>query len=181
MEKITRFADIPQFTREGSYTVDYPINYLYKWIKEEQEEMGLCLNPDFQRGHVWTEKQQIAYMEFFLRGGKSGRDVYFNCPSWHNKVLDGAYNEYVCVDGLQRITAIMRFVGNEIRVFGSLYKEFEDSVMNVFGRTIRVNVNDLKTKREVLQWYIDLNAGGTPHSEKEIKRIHDMLKVEEGE
>ena len=29
-----------------------------------REEMGLELNPDFQRGHVWTEQQQIAFLEY---------------------------------------------------------------------------------------------------------------------
>lgn len=69
MEKITRFKDIPQFTRSGSYQVDMPINRVPNWIEAEQKEMNLQLNPNFQRGHVWTEEQQIAWIEFFLRGG----------------------------------------------------------------------------------------------------------------
>lgn len=35
--------------------------------------------------------------------------------------------------------------------------------------TIKVNVNDLKTEKEVLQWYVDMNAGGTPHTKEEIE------------
>lgn len=176
-KKITKFADIPRFTREGSYAVDYPIDSLVKWITDEEKEAGLQLDPDFQRGHVWTEEQQIAYMEFFLRGGKTGRTLYFNCPSWHGSVPAGEYDEYVCVDGLQRITAIMRFMQDEIRVFGSLYSEYTDSPRMVQD-TIRVNINDLKTRKEVLQWYIDMNTGGTPHAEAEIKKVSDMLKAE---
>lgn len=176
MDRITRFADIPRFTREGSYAVDYPIDSLVKWIEDEQAEVGLQLNPDFQRGHVWTEDQQIAYMEFFLRGGKTGRTIYFNCPSWHRSVPKGDYDEYVCVDGLQRVTAIMRFIHNEIRVFGSLYSEYTDSPRIVHD-TIRVNINDLKSKREVLQWYIDMNSGGTPHTNDEIERVKRIMEL----
>ena len=40
--------------------------------------MGLQLNPEFQRGHVWTEEQQIAWVEYYLRGGKSGNTIYLN-------------------------------------------------------------------------------------------------------
>jgi hypothetical protein len=29
--------------------------------------MGLQLNPEFQRGNVWTEEQQIKYIEYRLR------------------------------------------------------------------------------------------------------------------
>ena len=37
------------------------------------------------------------------------------------------------------------------------------------------HVNDLKTKKEVLQWYIEMNTGGTPHSQEEILRVKNML------
>lgn len=172
--KITKFADIQRFTKDGSYAVDYPFHSLIKWIEREQEEMGLQLNPDFQRGHVWSEAQQVAYVEFLLRGGKTGRTLYFNCPSWHHPVPEGGYNEYVCVDGLQRITAITRFVHNKIPAFGSLYCEYQDSP-RIAEDTLRVNINDLKTRDEVLQWYIDINAGGTPHTKEEIERVRAML------
>lgn len=38
-----------------------------------------------------------------------------------------------------------------------------------------INVNDLKTEREVLQWYVDMNAGGTPHTKEEIQKVKDMI------
>lgn len=174
--KCTRFADIPKFISQGNYAVDYPIDYLIKWLNEEEQEMGLQLCPDFQRGHVWTEPQQIAFVEFLLRGGKSDRDLYFNCPSWHRQVPEGAYNDYVCVDGLQRITAIRRFINNEIRAFGSYRSEYTDNP-RILQDTLRVHVNDLKTKREVLQWYLEMNAGGTPHTDEEINRVRKMMEA----
>lgn len=72
--KITKFSDIPIFTRDGSYQVDVDIRHIPGWIKDMEDEMGLELNPGFQRGHVWTRDQQIAWLEFFLRGGKTGNN-----------------------------------------------------------------------------------------------------------
>ena len=40
-----------------------------------------------------------------------------------------------------------------------------------------LNVNDLKSEKEVLQWYVDMNAGGTPHSSEEIDRVIKMIQV----
>ena len=173
MAKITRYKDIPQFTRDGAWQSDFPLDYLIQHINDEIQDNGLQLNPYFQRGHVWTEEQQIAWLEFFLRGGRTSRVLYFNNPSWHRSVPEGAYNDYVCVDGLQRLTAIQRFVNNEIKVFGSYYNEFTDKPR--FSQTIKVNVNDLKTEKEVLQWYVDMNAGGTPHSKEEIARVQKII------
>ena len=41
--------------------------------------------------------------------------------------------------------------------------------------TLMIHVNNLKTKREVLQWYIDMNAGGTPHTTEEIERVKKLI------
>lgn len=174
MNKFTRFKDIQQFTRDGSYCIDVEPKYLMghvcgDWV----EEYGLQLDPDFQRGHVWTEEQQISYVEYFLRGGVSGRDLYFNHPGW----MGGFKGEFVLVDGKQRIEAMRRFIHNEIRVFGSLYREYTDKI-RMIGHTFKVHVNDLKTRKEVLTWYIEMNSGGTVHTTDEIEKVRHLIELE---
>ena len=177
MDKITEYQKIPSFTGDGSYAVDMTPEFLLSWIAEMEAEMGLDLCPDFQRGHVWTEEQQGAYVEHILRNGKTGRDIYFNCPYWSDfRPKKGRYNDFVCVDGLQRITAWKAFYGDRLRVFGSLRSEFTDRYP--FMNTMRVHVNDLKTKREVLQWYLEMNAGGTPHTKEELERVKALWEAE---
>ncbi|MDY8021194.1 DUF262 domain-containing protein [Paenibacillus polymyxa] len=167
-----RFRDIPQFTRVGSWECDYDLERFVKAIEEFENE-GLQMNPDFQRGHVWDEAQQVAYIEYLLKGGKTARVIYLNCVGWQN----GVYGEdFVCVDGLQRATAIKRFIHNEIKVFGAYFKEYEDSPRMTQG--VKININDLSTRKEVLQWYIDFNTGGTVHTSEEIERVRRLLDVE---
>lgn len=168
-----RFKDIPQFIREGTYQVNMPLEYFAKWIKSEQEEMDLQLNPDFQRGHVWTEEQQIAYIEYLLRGGRSGKILYFNCPGYQS---GGKLGDFVCVDGLQRTTAILRFLNNEIPAFGYYLDQYEDKLPSMCD--VLININELETREEVLKWYIQINDGGTPHTKEEIDRVKQLLKAE---
>ena len=47
--------------------------------------------------------------------------------------------------------------------------------MSLTRNCIKVNINNLKTKKEVLQWYVDMNAGGTPHTNDEIERVRKMI------
>lgn len=122
---------------------------------------------------MWTEEQQIAFLEYLFRGGRSGTTIYLNKPDWQHAVDDNDYNDYVCVDGLQRITAAFRFVNNEIPIFNTYFKDFEDKPRMLHN--FRVNVNDLKSEKEVLQWYIDMNSGGTPHSAEEIERVRNLM------
>jgi len=170
-----KFKDIPQFTSEGNYQVNQPLRTIDRFIKEEIEDLNLQLNPDFQRGHVWNENQQIAFIEYLLRGGKAGRDIYFNNPN-QRRTRNNNYTDYVCVDGLQRLTASLRFLNNEIKAFETYYKDFEDRLS--VDINLIIHVNDLQTKAEVLKWYIEMNEGGTPHTEDEIERIKKMLEEE---
>lgn len=131
-----KFRDIPKLTSVRGYNINVFLHQL-KRIIDEYLESGLEMNPDFQRGHVWTETQQIRYVEYFLRGGISARTIYFNSPNFLMGELP-----FVLVDGLQRITALLRFLNNEIKAFGLYYREFE-------GRTdlnLVFIVNDLKNK-----------------------------------
>jgi len=170
-----RFSEIKSFTSKGHYEIDVPLKDTKETIEYYVEHYGLQLNPDFQRGHVWTETQQCRYVEYLLKNGTGSRVMFFNSPNWssHRPICS---KPFVCVDGLQRITAIIRFLSNEFKVFGYYYNEFEDDIdlMNC----IRFNINNLQTRREALQWYLDLNSGGTVHCDAELERVRSLLAGE---
>ena len=167
-----KFRDIPQFTAWGNYQVDVGVRFLMSTLEDYIKDYKLDMNPDFQREHVWTEAQQVRFLEFFFRGGKTGRNILFNCAGFNH----GRLGQMVLVDGKQRLEAFRRFFKNEIEVFNYKYSEYEDKPDNML--TMRFFVNDLATREEVLQWYIDLNAGGTVHTEAEIERVRKILVLE---
>ena len=169
-----KFKDLPKFTRVGHYNVNVNWKYFTDAIERYVKEYKLEMNPDFQRGNVWTEKQQIAFAEYMLKGGTQARTIYFNHPGWMTSFEGPMY----LVDGLQRVTAALKFLRNEIKVFGEYYyKDFEDNISNDIDFII--NINNLRTRKEVLQWYIDFNTGGTVHTDEEIERVRELLKLEE--
>lgn len=174
-----KFSEIPQFlTNRANYHIDVGFKYFSKTVQGYIDEFDLILNPEFQRGHVWTEEQQEKYIEYVLKGGTSGKEIYFNKPSLHCKAKTD-YDDFVCVDGLQRITAIRKFQANELKAFGLYYNEFGGEPREIATR-LSIHINDLQYEKDVLQWYIEMNEGGTPHTKEEIQRVKDMLvKLEE--
>ena len=170
-----KFADIKPYTQKGSYEITVAIKRIESFLEELAEDYGLNLTPNFQRQRVWTEEQQIRYMEFLLRGGETARVIYFNSPAFGKDSEKGDLDETVlCVDGLQRLTAIRAFLNNEIKVFGHYYKEFEDNLSIDYA--VKININGLKNEREVIQWYLDFNSGGTVHSEEELNHVRALLE-----
>ncbi len=169
-----RFRDIPKFTEWGHYAVDVSWGYLKDYVAGHEKSHGFDRDPDFQRGHVWTRLQQIAFVEFTLKGGKSGRNILTNCPGWNR----GKSGPMVLVDGKQRLTAVMAFLDDEIPAFGHLYSQYTDK-LDLIDHSFRWHVNDLKTRAEVLTWYLELNAGGTPHTDEELTRVRGLLAAEQ--
>lgn len=169
------FLSIQQFTSPGHYQVSVSLKYLRDTLFRYATEHDLEMIPDFQRGHVWTKKQKIAFVEFVLRGGRVP-EILFNHPSW---MTFNAGDHMVLVDGLQRLTALMAFLDNSLPAFGHLISEYTDpQFLNGIDITFRVNA--LKTRAEVLQWYLELNSGGTPHTEAELDKVRELIKQERG-
>ena len=178
-----KFSEIKQFTSVGNYEVNIPLRYLEKNIKEYEEGYALDLNPDFQRGHVWTREQQTAWLEYFFSGGVTGNVLYFNCPEFivgRSKEQRAKRNisGMTIVDGLQRLTALRAFLRNEVAIFGHYLDEFEDRDKYLTHKSVRFNVNCLQTREELLTWYIEMNSGGTPHTQEEIERVRNLLNEE---
>lgn len=166
-----KFQNIPQFT-VARYSVDVPWGFLLDWEKSHKGS-GLNLDPDFQRAHVWTPEKQIAYVEYILKGGVSGRDIYFNHPGWF-RGFDGSMD---IVDGKQRWQAAKLFLSDGIPAFGYYFSQYEDNFP--WEASFKVHVNDLKTRAEVLRWYLDLNEGGVTHTSEELDKVRALLAKEE--
>jgi hypothetical protein len=168
--KEPKFNLIPQFTRPANYQVDIFWSYVEDWVNKQ--DFVVDIDPDFQRGHVWTEEQQVRYVEFILRGGASSRDIYWNCSSW----MTDFDTPLELVDGKQRIQAVRKFMKSKIKAFGYYFKDFTDRLP--LSASFRFHVNNLKTRADVLQWYLDLNDGGVVHTSDELNKVRKLLKAE---
>jgi len=166
-----KFKDIKSFITCTHYECDVSWDYLLRWLEMINEHNHIKLNPDFQREHVWTEEQRERYVEYILRDGISSRDIYWNCVDQYKK-----NNPIILVDGKQRLETATRFVNNQTKAFGHYFGEYEDKLGILV--TFRMRINNLKTRAELLQWYIDLNAGGVVHTDEEIERVRKLLEQE---
>ena len=45
---------------------------------------------------------------------------------------------------------------------------------------MRLNINGLKSKKDVLKWYLQINDGGIPHTKEEIERVKKLYEKELG-
>ena len=172
--KIIRARDYDNLlVPNGHYKINMPLNFIKKHLEEEIKDMGLNLDPNFQRAHVWDLVKRVKYVEFLLKGGKSN-PIYFNHEGW----MKSYRGEYVIVDGKQRLTAILMFLNNEFPVFkemdsdgiGYYAKEFD-----IIPNDVEFIINDLPSRELVLKWYLQMNEGNVAHTEEELDKVRQML------
>lgn len=166
-----RFRDLPKFPR-ATYEISVEWPDLERHIGRD-DGLPFIMVPDYQRGHVWSEAQQIAYVEYGLMGGENSMVITTNCPGW----MADFRGPYELVDGLQRVTAVLRWQRNEIPAFGHYRREYVDRPRMTQG-CFRWRVCDLPTRADVLNLYLLLNAGGVVHSPEEIARVRGLLEKE---
>jgi len=162
-----RWELIPQLPA-SHYEVDVIWHYLERelaWLGS-----GLNLDPDYQRAHVWTEAQQVAYVEYVLMGGEVSKSITWNAVEWP---AVGAPVELV--DGKQRLEAARKFIRGDLEVFGMRYRK-GDSLSIKSGFKFRICSLE---RADVLRLYLNINAGGTPHTAEEIERVRGMLATEQ--
>lgn len=169
---------IKPYVRHGNWECDYDLHRVLPFLVDQAKYYPADYDPPFQRGHVWTTAQQEAWITHFFRAGESGRRIFFNMPGWQG---DGS-GVLLLIDGKQRLEAIRAFMNNEIKAFGKTYAELTPNKAAhryLMSRNhIRINVNTLKTRAEVLTWYLQMNDGGTPHTFSELRKVKDMLRKE---
>ena len=167
------WRDIPKYIADGTYRTDVPLDSVDGKIRSYEERYGLDINPDFQRGHVWDERRQIAFVEHLLKGGQGSHEIRFNCPGWRTTYV----GPMVLVDGLQRVTSVRRFFSDEITAFGHRYSEFE-GIYPWSAWSLSFRINDLPTRYDVLRWYLEINTGGVVHTEEQINKVRMLLEKE---
>jgi hypothetical protein len=137
------------------------------------------LNPEYQRGHVWTLEQQTKFMESLIRGliGRESLLIRFNHPNWSSDQKTDLPDELQCVDGLQRLSAVKAYFDGQLHPFGLTLEQIESSAYKQrHNLHFQFHVYEIASYVELIGFYLSLNTGGTVHSESEIQRVKDLLK-----
>ena len=97
-------------------------------------------------------------------------DILINLLEGENKRLREQKNSVTDSDTISRqaaIETVMECYDND-----ELFEVYEDKLRD----TIKFNINNLAYKKDVLKWYLEMNSGGTVHSDSELNRVREMIK-----
>ena len=149
-------------------------------IKEQlnvyREKYGLNLESGIWEGDgYWSIERSRRYLEYIMRGGKEGKDIYFNMMRHES----GA--SLMCIDGRKRLIAIENYLNNidNYTLFGGHYwREFSEEDEKVIDEKVKItiHINELSTRKEMINWYIDLNYAN--FSDEDMDKVNNLLLTE---
>ncbi|EGQ9133158.1 DUF262 domain-containing protein [Vibrio parahaemolyticus] len=122
--------------------------------------------PTWQRGLVWTIAQKVAFIESVFIGYDLG-SVMINSLDWLEDNTSRPMSEIV-IDGQQRISALIGFVGNEFAVNGLYWKELTRLEQRTFReREIGIKTVTCYDEDKLKVVYNHLNFSGVRHQMSE--------------
>src|SRR5690606_36625613 len=115
--------------------------------------------------------------------GKSGLTIVMNCPDFggNPQAQDSHLNGMVCVDWLQRLTAILDYMDGKFKILHDIdggvdVDYFNNTAFSFKSRYIAIQIHTMQYRKDVLNYYLSINKRGTPHSTEEIERIERMVE-----
>lgn len=165
-------------------------------------ELGMDLEPPYQRGDVWTDDQRIALIRSWLTGVPTGVVILSDRSTYawkqaHGGVspLDSGEPMYAVIDGKQRITTAIKWYSGELAVPASwLAPEWVETTedtedgpyvrytgLTVIGQRKVARIADLQvaeaqptTLEEEAAIYLLVNGGGTPQTADDMANAAGM-------
>lgn len=144
------------------------------------------LNPDYQRGPVWTPEHQGRFIGHVLAGGVQP-PIYVQR---YRSIKNSPVKEYWTVpeeviDGQQRLRAITAFMTGEVPALvqhetGPATYWYEDMDRSEQSFSILYSVIiyvDIK-RADRLRFYLRLNGEGIPHTAEELSHVRALLAEE---
>ena len=132
----------------------HPISDIRDWDNNHRLE----LKPDFQRNEVWSRAAQIMLIDTIIKG--------IPIPKIYIKSIMHDGNTYrVVIDGQQRLTAILKFTKNKLRLnkpYTGIYEGYSFS-----------GLPD-EVQNEILRYKIDINEIFNP-SDEEIRDLYSRV------
>lgn len=163
-----RLRRVQRLAPDCTYRVDIAIAAIPRFI----EQYGIDMDPDFQRGYVWTTQQKQKFVGAVLQNN-NGIPIF-----WYNTLSLGKAE---VVDGKQRLSAILGWIDGKYDAVCPCGERFAFADQDDIGgrnldmmTTLKMHFVQLP-RPDVLRFYLALNSGGTVHKAKDLDRVRSLL------
>lgn len=169
--------DTPIFQEDDDIFFGYSQRDMRSLLSLVFKQYGIDLEPEYQRGLVWSEAQKWLLIDSIFKNIDIGKFTIIKRP-WgddHNKPATPKLWEML--DGKQRITALWEFYTGQFKYKGKYFHELHPLDRYHF-KQYRVNYAecDPLTDEQKYRYFLKLNTTGVPIEKEHIERVKELWK-----
>jgi hypothetical protein len=136
---------------------------------------NLDMEPDYQRGHIWTLEDKVALIDSVFNDIEIGKFVFIF--TGYNKD-----SNYEILDGKQRLTALIEFYEGRFKYKGKTYYELNRRDQAMF---LRFHISYARTDEPIsnemkYRYFLRLNTRGKEQDPKHIEYVKSLLEKSRG-
>ena len=153
------------FTNDKKIKLNF-YNMSIESLLHRSYNIGVNMNPEYQRDYVWDMDDKIALLDSVFAGLDIGKFVF----------VEKDYRPYGCeiLDGKQRLSTLMEFYENRWAYNGKCYNDLSAKDQYAI-RDHLVSVADVNAeKQDVLKCFLALNQHGRSMTREELKHAEGL-------
>lgn len=133
---------------------------------------GVDMNPEYQRGNVWSLEDKVALIDSIFNDIEIGRIVLMKRDySYERK------EAYEIIDGKQRLTALTEFYEDRFQYKGLFFSQMHPFDQNHFENKQMAVIEAPEMSREqVIEYFIRVNISGRPVNPEHLEKVKAMIK-----
>lgn len=143
---------------------------------------GIDVNPEYQRGNVWTEEQKVKLIDSIFNNINIGSFVFVE-KKWFTDEHEITSEMFEILDGKQRLTAIIDYVSSKFPYKGKYWHELSPYSQSQFENQgilvgeMKLNRKDKEyNRKQVIEQFVRLNEGGTSMDKEILYKAKKMIE-----
>lgn len=167
--------NVSNFTKNTNININFQ-NTTIESLIFEYYNFGINLDPEYQRGYVWDDKDRENLIDSIFNNIKIGEFAlnHLSDKEWEEKGFS-----YEIVDGKQRLSTLIAFYENRFPYKGYYFNDLSSADRYTFlNKNISVGKTRNLEKKDVLEYFLVLNRAGRCMDEEHLAKVEDMLHDE---
>lgn len=169
--------DVARFEEDDDIFFNYQQRDMRSLMHMMCKEYGIDLEPEYQRGLVWSDVQKWSLIDSIMKNIDIGKFTIIRRPwgSDHSKPMTPKL--YEMLDGKQRITALWEFYTSQFKYNGLYYYELHPRDRSHF-KNYRISYAECEplTDEQKYRYFLKLNTTGVPIDQEHIERVRRLWR-----
>ena len=135
-------------------------------------KFGLDLNPDYQRGNVWSQDDKVLLIDSIFKNIDIGKFTIIKRPFKENT------QSYEILDGKQRVITLIEFFEDRFKYKGLKFSELHWRDQNHFENySISYSEATNLSHEQKYRYFLNLNVSGKPVDPEHLDHVKKLLFI----